>query len=468
MAWLAVPCLHSLTDQHPMGYNALYAINQPSPEKGSKTMKQTKTRARLTLAGIFILTVVLAVIGVTGIPAIGVKNWLPSTNADNWPEALPLGLDLRGGVYVEYSAARPDDGTADFDALLETTMSVIRTRLGDKGYSEATVQRLGDEGIRVEIPDVTDTAYVLELIGEPALLEFTTPYGETFMTGEMVSSAEPGLDQYGRYVINFRLNKQGAELFKEMTTKYVGQVIYILLDGEVLLEPRVDEPITNGEGAISGMGTLERATKIAAQIQSGALPLVLTQQKVDTVSATLGDDALSTSVTAALIGMAIIMLLLCWRYRLNGLVASWALVIYIVLLFLVIYLVPGIQLTLAGLAGIVLGIGMAVDANVIIFERFNEEVRRGRSLKAAVRNGFKNASSAVFNGNITTLIAAVVLLFFGTGTIRGFGITLGLSVLTSMFTAVFVTRIILKNMVQVRRWKPAAFTFGEIKEEEGE
>ena len=172
-------------------------------------MKQTKTRARLTLAGIFILTVVLAVIGVTGIPAIGVKNWLPSTNADNWPEALPLGLDLRGGVYVEYSAARPDDGTADFDALLETTMSVIRTRLGDKGYSEATVQRLGDEGIRVEIPDVTDTAYVLELIGEPTLLEFTTPYGETFMTGEMVSSAEPGLDQYGRYVINFRLNKQG-------------------------------------------------------------------------------------------------------------------------------------------------------------------------------------------------------------------------------------------------------------------
>lgn len=431
-------------------------------------MKKAKTSARLTLAAIFLLTVVLTIVGVTGIPAIGLKNWLPTTDAENWPEALPLGLDLRGGVYVEYSAARPDDGDADFAYLLDTTMSVIQTRLADKGYSEATVQSLGDDGIRVEIPDVTDTALVLELIGEPALLEFTTPDGTVFMTGDAVSSAEPGLDQYGQYVINFKLNKNGTELFRDMTSKHVGQVLYILLDGEVLLAPKVNEPITNGEGSISGMESREQAAKIAAQIQSGALPLVLTQQKVDTVSATLGDDALSTSVTAALIGMVIIMALLCWRYRMNGLVASWALVIYIVLLFLVIYLVPGIQLTLAGLAGIVLGIGMAVDANVIIFERFNEEVRRGRSLKAAVRTGFKNASSAVLDGNITTLIAAGVLLFFGTGTIRGFGITLGLSVLASMFTAVFVTRVILKNLVAARKWKPAAFTSGDIMEEEAE
>jgi protein-export SecD/SecF family membrane protein len=433
-------------------------------------MKKAKTSARLTLAAIFLLTVVLAVVGVMGIPAIGLKNWLPTTDADNWPEALPLGLDLRGGVYVEYSAARPDEGDTDFAYLLDTTMSVIRTRLGDKGYSEAPVQSLGEDGIRVEIPDVTDTAMVLELIGEPALLEFTTPDGTVFMTGDAVSSAVPALSQsaanVGEYVINFKLNKNGTELFRDMTSRYVGQVLYILLDGEVLLAPKVNEPITNGEGSISGMENREAAEKIAAQIQSGALPLVLTQQKVDTVSATLGDNALSTSVLAAMFGMVIIMALLCWRYRMNGLVASWALVIYIVLLFLVIYLVPGIQLTLAGLAGIVLGIGMAVDANVIIFERFNEEVRKGRSLKAAVRTGFKNASSAVLDGNMTTLIAAAVLLFFGTGTIRGFGITLGLSVLVSMFTAVFVTRILLKNMVAAKRWQPAAFTSGEIKEEE--
>ena len=435
-------------------------------------MKKAKTSARLTLAAILLVTVVLAVVGVTGIPAIGLKNWLPTTDADNWPEALPLGLDLRGGVYVEYSAARPDEGDADFAYLLDTTMSVIRARLGDKGYSEATVQSIGDDGIRVEIPDVTDTALVLELIGEPALLEFTTPDGTVFMTGDAVSSAEPAVsqsaDSLGEYVINLKLNKSGTELFKEMTTRYVGQVLYVLLDGEVLLQPVVNEPIPNGSCTISGMANHEEAAKVAAQIQSGALPLVLTQQKVDTVSATLGDNALSTSVTAALIGMVIIMVLLCWRYRMNGVVAAWALVIYIILLFLLIYLVPGIQLTLSGLAGIVLGIGMAVDANVIIFERFNEEVRRGRSLKAAVRTGFKNASSAVLDGNITTLIAAGVLLVFGTGTIRGFGMTLGLSVLVSMFTAVFVTRILLKNLVVARKWQPAAFTSGKITEEEGE
>ena len=434
-------------------------------------MKKAKTSARLTLAAIFLLTVALAVVGVTGIPAIGLKNWLPTTDADNWPEALPLGLDLRGGVYVEYSAERPDDSDTDFAYLLDTTMSVIRARLGDKGYSEATVQSLGEDGIRVEIPDVTDTAMVLELIGEPAMLEFTTPDGTVFMTGDAVSSAEPALSQeassLGQYVINLKLNKSGTELFKEMTTKYVGQVLYILLDGEVLLAPRVNEPIPSGNCTISGMADYEDATKIAAQIESGALPLVLTQQKVDTVSATLGDNALSTSVMAAIIGMAIIMALLIWRYRLCGVVASWALVIYIILLFLVMYLVPGIQLTLSGLAGIVLGIGMAVDANVIIFERFNEEVRKGRSLKASVRSGFKNASGAVLDGNITTLIAAGVLLIFGTGTIRGFGMTLGLSVLASMFTAVFVTRVILKNLVAAKRWKHAAFTSGEIKAEEG-
>ncbi|MBQ3157292.1 MAG: protein translocase subunit SecD [Clostridia bacterium] len=435
-------------------------------------MKKAKTKARLTLAALLVLTVLLTVLGVTGLPALGLKNWLPTTDAEKWPEALPLGLDLRGGVYVEYSAARPDDGDSDFTMLLETTMSVIRTRLSDKGYSEATVQRLGEDGIRVEIPDVTDTAFVLELIGEPALLEFATPDGVTFMTGEMVSSAQPAPDQsgqpgtVGKYVIHFKLNREGEKLFGDMTTKYVGQVLYILLDGEVLLSPVVNEPITNGTGSISGMDSQEEAAKIASQIQSGALPLVLTQQKIDTVSATLGDDALSTSVMAALIGMAVIMALMCWRYRMNGIVASWALVIYIVLLFLVIYLVPGIQLTLSGLAGIVLGIGMAVDANVIIFERFNEEVRKGRSLKAAVRAGFKNAAGAVLDGNITTLIAAGVLLVFGTGTIRGFGMTLGLSVLASMFTAVFVTRLIMLNLVQVRRWKPAAFTYGEIKKEE--
>ena len=199
-------------------------------------------------------------------------------------------------------------------------------------------------------------------------------------------------------------------------------------------------------GLISGNYTQESALTTAAQIQSGALPLELTQQKVDKVSATLGQDALSSSVKAALIGICLIMLLMIFRYRLNGLIASWALTLYIIVLFLLIALFH-IQLTLPGLAGVVLGIGMAVDANVIIFERFNEEARKGRSAKASVRAGFKNAMSAVLDANVTTLIAAIVLLIFGTGSIQGFAKTLLLGVLVSMFSAILITRFLMNRFV---------------------
>ena len=213
----------------------------------------------------------------------------------------------------------------------------------------------------------------------------------------------------------------------------------------------------DGNGVITGMGSQERATTIAAKIQSGALPLELTQQKVDKVSATLGQDAVSTSVRAAMIGILLIMLLMILRYRLNGLIASWALTIYTILLFMLIALF-GIQLTLPGLAGVVLGIGMAVDANVIIFERFNEEIRKGRSAKAAVRAGFKNAISAILDANVTTLIAAIVLLFYGTGSIQGFAKTLLLGVVVSMFTAVIVTRFLMNRFVNAGATNTSLYT----------
>ncbi|MBQ8200708.1 MAG: protein translocase subunit SecD [Clostridia bacterium] len=434
-------------------------------------MKNAKTKAIVSLAVVLAVTIAAGWLGLTGMPLppnglYKLLPWLPTTDAANWPEVLPLGLDLRGGVYVEYSAEKPE-GEADFNSLIEGTMAVITTRLSDKGYSESTVQKLGEDGIRVEIPDVTDPNAILELIGEPALLEFKTPDGETFMTGDMVATAVPAYNEMGEAVINFKLNAEGTEIFKNMTSAHIGQALSIYLDGELLLNPTVNETIPTGEGQISGMGTIEDAQTIASQIQSGALPLVLTQQKVDTVSATLGDDALSTSVLAACVGIVLIMALLIVRYRMNGVLASWALVIYIITLFFAIAVIPGIQLTLPGIAGIVLGIGMAVDANVIIFERFNEEIRSGRSLKAAVRVGFRNAWSAILDANVTTLIAAGVLFAYGTGSIQGFGITLGLSVLVSMFTAVAVTRFLMKNVVAIKDWNVRAFTSGVQTAKEG-
>jgi len=419
-----------------------------------------KTGAVVALCVVLVVTILLGWLGITGmsIPPRGlykVLSWLPTTNAENWPQSLALGLDLRGGMYVEYSGKAPEGSEANFDELVEGTMSIIRQRLSDKGFNEANVQRLGVDGIRVEIPNVQDDT-VLDLIGAAAKLEFKDPNGETFMTGEMVKKATYAYSE-GEHQIAFQLNDEGTKLFGEMTSANIGRTIAIVLDGEQLIAPTVQSAITNGSGVITGMGTAERATSIAAKIQSGALPLELTQQKVDKVSATLGQDALTSSVKAALIGILLIMVLMICRYRLNGLIASWALTLYIILLFLLIA-VFRIQLTLPGLAGVVLGIGMAVDANVIIFERFNEEARKGRSAKASVRAGFKNAMSAVLDANVTTLIAAIVLLIFGTGSIQGFAKTLLLGVVVSMISAILITRFLMNCFVAAGATKMSLYT----------
>ena len=419
-----------------------------------------KTGAIIALCVLLVITVALGVIGITGlsIPPRGLHKvlpWLPTTNSENWPQSLSLGLDLRGGMYVEYSGKAPDGSTANFDELVEGTMSIIRERLADKGFTEANVQKLGTDGIRVEIPDVQDDT-VLDLIGAAAKLEFKDPSGEVFMTGDMVKTATYYYAD-GDHQIAFTLTDEGSKIFGDMTAANVGKTIAIYLDGEQLIAPTVQSAITNGSGVINGLGSAERATTIAAKIQSGALPLELTQQKVDKVSATLGQNAVSSSVLAAAIGILLIMILMIFRYRLNGLIASWALTIYTILLFMLIA-VFHIQLTLPGLAGVVLGIGMAVDANVIIFERFNEEVRKGRSVKASVRAGFKNAMSAILDANVTTLIAAIVLLFFGTGSIQGFAKTLLLGVVVSMFSAILVTRFLMNRFVNAGATSMSLYT----------
>ena len=433
--------------------------------KNNRKRMNGQTKSRIALAVVLVLTLVCGILGVTGmnLDSRGLYKllpWLPTTNAENWPASLSLGLDLRGGVYVEYSAAA-NENTADdvsFDSLVEGTIGIIQHRLDDAGYNEATVQRIGGDGIRVEIPDVQDPSVVLNLIGTTAHLEFRDSNGTVLMDGAMVQTAVGGYDSdQADYVVQFRLTGEGSDIFAKATADNLGKSISIYLDEELLISPTVQSVITGGSGVINGMGSMERAQTIAAQIQSGALPMTLTQQKVDTVAATLGDNALSSSVLAALIGIVLIMAIMIIRYRVNGVVASWALCIYVILLFF-LTAIFGVQLTLPGLAGIVLGIGMAVDANVIIYERFNEEVRAGRPLKASVRAGFKNALSAILDANVTTMIAAIVLLVYGTGSIQGFGKTLLLGVVTSMITAVVVTRFLMKNIVNAFNLTPAAFT----------
>lgn len=417
--------------------------------------KRSASIAALCVA--LVLTLAVGYLGLNGtwLDSRGLYKllpWLPTSNVDNWPQAISLGLDLKGGVYVEYEATMSEEMKAEgfhYDNLLDSTMGVISKRLTEKGYPEATVSQLGTSGIRVEIPSVTDPAAVLDLIGSPAKLEFVDPDGNVFMEGRHLQAATPTVDEDYKPAISFKLTSEGAQLFGDKTAECVGRAITITLDGQTLMSPTVQSAIYGGQVLVTGSFTTEQTENIALMLQSGALPLELRQDKLDTISATLGVDALSTSVTAALIGIALVMLFMIIRYRLCGVVASWALCVYIILVFLLLAVVPGVQLTLPGIAGIILGIGMAVDANVVIFERVKEEVVAGRPMIHAVRIGFKNALSAVIDANVTTIIAAVVLLAFGTGSVQGFATTLLLGVVTSMISAILVTRFLLTRFVRV-------------------
>ena len=418
-----------------------------------------KTSSIIALSILLIVTIFAGFYGMNG-ANLGSRGlykllpWIPQANVtkDTWPPSIALGLDLQGGVFVEYEASMSDELKAEdynFSVLRRNTMDIIARRLSDKGFTEATVSELGASGIRVEIPDVTDPEAVLDLIGSPARLEFLDYAGNVFLEGRYLKTATRAVDENSKPAISFTLTSEGAKIFGDMTAKSIGKKISIQLDGVELMSPNVHEPIYGGNILVTGSFTEDQADTYALQLQSGSLPLDLRQDKLDTVSATLGDNALGSSVNAAIIGILLVMIIMIVRYRLSGLLADWALCIYIIILFLLIAVVPGIQLTLPGIAGIILGIGMAVDANVVIFERVKEEVIAGRPLIHAVRIGFKNAMSAVVDANITTIIAAIVLLFFGTGSVQGFAITLLLSVIASMFTAILVTRFILTNMVRV-------------------
>ncbi|MDD3335990.1 MAG: protein translocase subunit SecD [Eubacteriales bacterium] len=428
-----------------------------------------KNGSIIALCVVLVLTIAIGYLGLNGawLDNRGLYKllpWLPTTHTENWPESIALGLDLQGGVYVEYEATMSDDMYAqgyDFDSLLLSTMDVIGRRLTEKGYPEATVSRLGASGIRVEIPDVTDPAAVLDLIGSPAKLEFLDPDGNVFMDGSMLQTATRTVDENYKPALSFRLTTEGAQIFGDMTAANIGKAITIQLDGQQLMSPTVQTAIYGGDVLVTGNYTEEQAENYALQLQSGALPLDLRQDKLDTISATLGVNALGSSVLAAIIGICIVMLIMLIRYRLCGVVADWALCIYIILLFLFIAVVPGIQLTLPGIAGVILGIGMAVDANVVIFERVKEEIKAGRPTIHAVRIGFKNAMSAVVDANITTIIAAFVLLGFGTGSVQGFATTLLLGVITSMISAILVTRFLLTRFVRVFS-NPALYVAGTI------
>lgn len=397
--------------------------------------KNPRTRAAISLVAIIVVVAVCAYLGLFGFGKGTMINYLKP-----WGDAISLGLDLRGGVYTVYQAE--DNGDPDFDTKMESTVSILTSRLTRQGFTEATVTRQGSDRIRVEIPNVSDPNQILTIIGTPAQLYFVDEDGNNLMEGAMVKNAQAAQDQDGKPCIAFELTDEGAKIFAEATAANLGKTISITLDGETISRATVNTVIAGGKGEITGNFTADEAKNLATLILSGALPLNLTQLEVSAKSATLGVEALDRAIQAGIIGVALVMLFMLFRYRLCGLVADIALTIYIMIVVLLLAL-TGAQLTLPGVAGIILGIGMAVDANVVIFERIREEVKNGRPIGSAVRKGFSNALSAIIDSNVTTIIAAVVLYAFGTGSVRGFALTLGIGVATSLVTAVFVTHKLL-------------------------
>jgi len=377
------------------------------------------------------------------------------------PVALSIrqGLDLQGGTHVVLQAVDTPDAKVDDDAL-NRVVKIIERRVNELGLTEPTIQRQGKDRIIVELPGVKDPDKAIAMLGRTALLEFKDVTGKTVLTGKDLKNSKAHVGQNNQAVVGLEFSDDGAKKFATLTAQNIGKPISILLDGEILTSPVVQEVITGGNAQISGSRNVEEAEHLAILLRSGSLPVKVEVMETRTVGPTLGQDSKDMSVKAFAIGTVGVFLFMLFFYRVAGFVANVALILYIMMMLLTMKYLDA-TLTLPGIAGIILSIGMAVDANVLIFERFKEEILKGKTTRSAMDVGFSKAFSTILDSNVTTTIAAVVLFYLGTGPIKGFAVTLALGNVISMFTAVTVTRELLKFLISSKALKnPAFFGFG--------
>ena len=369
--------------------------------------------------------------------------------------SIRQGLDLQGGTHVVLQAVDTPDAKVDNDAV-DRVVKIIERRVNELGLTEPTIQRQGKDRIIVELPGVKDPDKAIAMLGRTALLEFKDVSGKTVLTGKDLKNSKAHVGQNNQAVVGLEFNEEGAKKFASLTAQNIGKPISILLDGDVLTSPVVQEVITGGNAQISGSRNVEEAEHLAILLRSGSLPVKVEVMETRTVGPTLGQDSKDMSVKAFGIGTISVFVFMLLFYRMSGLVADIALLLYIMLVLLAMKYLNA-TLTLPGIAGIILSIGMAVDANVLIFERFKEEIRNGKTLRSAMESGFNKAFTTIFDSNITTIMAAVVLFYLGTGPIRGFAITLTLGVILSMFSAITITRELLRFLIGSNLIKNPAF-----------
>jgi len=394
-----------------------------------------KTKSILSLLLTAVVTAALVFVSVAG---IGPDKKFSAAN-------IKRGLDLEGGLSITYQTVKEDPTVEE----MSDTRYKLQLRV-DNYSTEAAVYQEGSNRINVDIPGVSDAEKILKELGQAGSIYFMLMDGTVVLTGADIAKAEAVMQKTqngvgNEYVVALSLNDEGRVKFANATKANIGKQIAIVYDDEVISAPVVNDAITDGHAVINGMADFDAANKLASTIRIGALPLELTEIRSTVVGAQLGEEAISTSLLAAAIGFICVLLFMIIYYRIPGVAASIALTIYIGLNVIVLNLFD-VTLTLQGMAGIILSVGMAVDANVIIFQRIREELATGKTVRSAMKLGFGKALSAIVDGNVTTLIAAFVLYFLGSGGVKGFAITLAIGILLSMFTALTVTRFILNAL----------------------
>ncbi len=380
---------------------------------------------------------------------------IPFTNYtyNGFINSIKLGLDLKGGVSAVYNTNQLEEG--DLTEQIDATVSRLTDLLTSKGYTESEISRQGSSQIRVEVPDVDDPESLLTLIETPDILEIKTEESleaEAKLTGRNIENAEYAY-QDNQHGVSIEFDDEGAIIFEELTTDY--DQLFIYLGNNLISSPTVEEPITGGSTFISGsFQNQSEATAFALQILSGTYPVQLIVDSITHVPATLGENAGTLSLIAGAIALFIIFVIMIVLYRHLGLIANLALIIYTFILLFLLQAVPFVQLTLPGIAGIILSIGMAVDGNIIIFQRIKEEYASGKKIPAAFNVGFKKSISAIVDGQVTTIIAAVVLALLGTGPIKGFAVVLLLGIAVSLFTSLLVTKSLLNHYLPLNSTNP--------------
>ena len=407
-------------------------------------MKTRRNKAKKSSVIIMIVSVI--VIGFLAFTAFKGLNIFGVFEIKPFSQVIKQGLDLQGGFSVVMEI-QDEDVTSE---QLNNTKEQLELRVNKVGVSETVVTTEGDKRIRVDIPGQYDSSEIVNSLSQSGELTFTSPDGDVLLTGSDVSKATVVTNsETSKIEIQLEMTEDGKSKFADATSKYVGQAISIKMDDEVLSSPTVQTAITDGVAQITGDYTAESAKRLAGLINSGALPVTVKAASVQTVGSQLGADALPNALKASIIGIALVFIFMIVVYRIPGLLADLALALFIYIV-LFIFGEVGVTLTLPGIAALMLTIGMAVDANVLIFERTKEELKKGISIKTAVQKGFENARSSIVDSNVTTILAALVLYFLGSGSVKGFAVTLLIGVLASMFTALTVTRFFIKKSVEAR------------------